>query len=734
MARVPVSRLRVRLSMRRPGRRALRRNLVALALALLAALIAGILQGYRSQALFRGDPLYALESAAQDAVLRGRNPDNYGSSIGRPVRQLITIAAMDDRSLSELGMFRTWPRSYQTQLLDALLQSPAPPRVVAFDVGFFEPSPDDAQLVAAFERARARRVGVVIVAGSGSLVSGPGGLLEYRQALMPVPALAAVADVASGNLVPDDLGVVRSMPLLMRLDDQEMPTLGLAAVAKYLRQPRVVLQRPNPDTVVFAGRQVPVDRFSQARINYFGPPTYIGTDRPTFPVVSFVDVIKGRADSSVWRDGIVLVGLQNATGFADDYWTPVSDQGQKMAGVEIHANVAGTLFSTQFLREAPLGVNLALVLLLSLLVGIVAANLGVLSASLASLALLGVYYVGNLTALDLGTQAALANPLLGGFLAFVAVVAYRVIVEQRQARALQGALASVIPASVAQEIARDPDRVRLGGERRTISVLFSDLKGFTTFSETVEPEVLSQVITEYLDGMTAVVFRHGGTVDKFIGDAVMAFWNAPLDDPDHARHACEAALDMQAALRDLGDQWQARGLPRQRMRIGVNTGPVSVGNMGTTQRFAYTAFGDTVNLGARLEPLNNEYGTWTCLSQATLDAAGGPDRFLVRFLDLVAVKGKTAPVPVYELIGRTQDTALLQQYAPVLELYHRAMVLYQARGFAEAQDLFQQAMRAHVPLDGTEDPPSTVYADRCRDLIAAPPAPDWDGVFVMHHK
>jgi adenylate cyclase len=160
------------------------------------------------------------------------------------------------------------------------------------------------------------------------------------------------------------------------------------------------------------------------------------------------------------------------------------------------------------------------------------------------------------------------------------------------------------------------------------------------------------VVTEYLDAMTRVAFRHGGTVDKFIGDAVMVLWNAPLDDPDHAGRACEAAIDMLAALDELSDRWEAEGLPRQEMRIGINTGPASVGNMGTSQRFAYTALGDTVNLGARLEPLNKAYGTSICISQATLEAAGGEERFAVRYLDCVEVKGKTEPTAVYELIGK----------------------------------------------------------------------------------
>jgi len=306
-------------------------------------------------------------------------------------------------------------------------------------------------------------------------------------------------------------------------------------------------------------------------------------------------------------------------------------------------------------------------------------------------------------------------------------------IEQRQSRALQAALASVIPPSVAQEISRNPQRVRLGGERRTISVLFTDLKGFTSFSETVEPEVLSRVMTEYLDAMTNVVFHYGGTVDKFVGDAVMAFWNAPLDDADHAWHACQAAIEMQAELSRLSDRWEAEGLARQYMRIGINTGPASVGNMGSTRRFAYTALGDTVNLAARLEPLNNEYGTRICISQATFEAAEGSagKALLVRHLDLVTVKGKQSAVPVLELLGRADDAALVARYTPVLEGFNRAMVLYHAQRFDAAAELFGDAARA----GGDEvDLPSLMYIERCRELAQQPPGADWDRVYVMKHK
>jgi adenylate cyclase len=714
------------------SRRAWRRNLVTLAIVIGVTLLTGLVQVQESTALYPGGPLHALESAAQDAVLRGRNADRYGSSVGRDPRQLMTIVAIDERSLAELGLFRSWPRSYYAQVIDQLMT--AAPRVIVLDVGFFEPSPDDAQLAAAIEHAGAQRPATAVAlaaVGGGDAARGSDGAVSFTSGLAPLPGLGA-ADIGTTNVLPDDRGVVRAMPLLADVGGVQRPTLGLLAAARYLRRPGFVDGRPDPETFVLAGRQIPVDASSTVRINYFGPPSDPGAPSTTFRIVSFVDVLRGRADPALWRDGVTFIGLLGATGFADDYWTPVSDQGHKMSGVEIHANVAATILSTQFLRQAPLPVQLALSGGLALVLGALAANLGVLGACLASLGVLGAYVLANLVVLDLaGLQLALATPVFAGTLTFIGGTAYRVTIEQRQARALQTALASVIPPGVAQEIARNPDRVRMGGERRILSILFTDLRGFTSFSETVEPEVLSRIITEYLDAMTSVVFDLGGTVDKFVGDAVMAFWNAPLDDPEHAWHACQAALEMQAALSRLSDRWEAEGLPRQGMRIGINTGLASVGNMGSSRRFAYTALGDAVNLAARLEPLNNEYGTSICVSQSTLDAVDPRDALLVRHLDLVVVKGKRQAVPVFELIGLRADAQLVDRYGSMLELYSHAMLLYHGQQFVAAAEVFAQAARAG---DNGADAPSELYLERCRDLALAPPGAAWDRVYVMKHK
>jgi adenylate cyclase len=223
-----------------------------------------------------------------------------------------------------------------------------------------------------------------------------------------------------------------------------------------------------------------------------------------------------------------------------------------------------------------------------------------------------------------------------------------------------------------------------------------------------------------------VVYRHDGVLDKYMGDAIMAFWNGPVAQSDHARRACLTALDMLETLYGLHERWLARGIPRLDMGIGLNSGAMSVGNMGSTRRFDYTVMGDAVNLGSRLEGTNKEYHTNIVISQTTLDEVRD-EGYVVRFLDLVAVKGKAQPVAVYELIGRAGQFG---RFTPeLLATYERSIQLYRAQEFEDAAAAFREVL-AHVPNDG----PCTMYLERCDELVAAPPPQDWDGVYVMTHK
>jgi len=268
--------------------------------------------------------------------------------------------------------------------------------------------------------------------------------------------------------------------------------------------------------------------------------------------------------------------------------------------------------------------------------------------------------------------------------------------------------------------------LRLGGEKREMTVLFSDIRGFTTFSEQLDPQDLVSLLNEYLTCMTEVIYRYDGVLDKYMGDAIMAFWNSPVTQPDHARRACLTALDMTEELDRLRERWKSRGIPPLDMGVGLNTGPMSVGNMGSDTRFDYTVMGDAVNLGSRLEGANKEYHTNICISQFTLDAVKD-EGFVIRILDLVAVKGRAQPVAVYELIGRPGSFGA---FTPeILALYERGTEQYRAQEFAAAADTFREVLRQR-PGDG----PSAMYLERSLDLIEAPPPRDWDGVFVMTHK
>ncbi|MBI4492605.1 MAG: adenylate/guanylate cyclase domain-containing protein [Chloroflexi bacterium] len=635
----------------------------------------------------------------------------------------VVIVGIDEQTmagLAEYGRLFTWPRSLHARVINNLREAGA--RVIVLDLLFDVPAPGDDELAQAIKAA-----GNVVspIAGDDSvreIVLGQP--LRYARSLRPLPALLE-ASVARGhaNQYPDDDGTIRRMPLVITAQGEQVPALSLVAAARYLRRPNV-LEGPVQDGYLpFAGRRIPVDELLRMRIYYLGAPARQPRTE-VIPLISYLDVLQGNFSPALVKDRVVFIGT-TATAYADDYWVPTS-RGAKMDGVEIHAHATATIVRPAFLEEAPRGLTIGLVLLFALLVGLALFALNPIWGAAGALLVAALYLLA--TSFLFEAQRLILNvvyPLFGIGLAFSAVILYRVLFEQREQRVLQAVFAQYVPPAVAQEVARNPDAIKLGGERRVISVLFTDLKGFTTFSESVEPEVLSQVITEYLNAMTQVVFKYEGTVDKYIGDAVMAFWNAPQTQPDHARRACLAALEMQRELARLGEQWQQRGLPRQYMRIGINTGPVSVGNMGSALRLAYTAIGDSVNLGARLEPLNNEYGTWICLSEYTLAEAG--DGLRTRYLDLVAVKGKAQPVAVYELIGLEADVTDARRQ--VLERYLAGIELYRGRHFASAASQFRAALEL-----GPKDGPSNVYLQRCLDLAEDPPPEAWDGVYVMKHK
>lgn len=710
--------------------------------------------------------------SVQQAAARDIFFQTWSGAGVRDVAENIVIVAIDDASISKLGRFSEWPRRHYAQVVDKLREGYA--RVILFDVGFLEPNADDPLVAAALSRfrglspeeLRAANVSViprtVISPAVGPQEAGSiraGQLPAWSGIQAPVPAYLNVTNLLGHAVtLPDGDGTLRTTPLFVRLGERDVPALPLAAAAAYLNRagdPATTgLNQPNyklpatpfsatrgvgfaidPETNGLAalGRVIPVDSNTRMIISFAGPPTRLTSGgRQTFKTVSLSDVIDGTVNPTTFRDKIVLIGLLGASGFADDYWTPTSPGIGKMAGVEIHANALATLVSGRFFTEQQFPVTAAIVVLFSLLTGVSAARLRIVPSALVTVVVGVGYFAGSLFYSDATFDQAgvaipnLVYPPLALLLAFLAVSVYRVVFEQAEARATRGAMGKYLSPAILNEVLKDPDQLRLGGEKRVMTALFSDIRGFTSVSEALEPQELVALLNEYLTAMTDVVHKNEGVLDKYMGDCVMAWWGAPTDQPDHAMRACVTGLQMRAALKVLHEQWDKLGVPRLEMGVGINTGPMVYGNTGSHERFDFTVLGDSVNLASRLEGANKEYGSNVIISKSTLDSLQDHN-FVLRELDLIAVKGKTEPAQIFELLG-TPDT--VAPYVPdVIAQWNRAMELYQQRNFSMAAAAFQDVLEIN-PDDG----PAKVYVERCEDLVETPPVADWDGVYVMTHK
>ena len=571
----------------------------------------------------------------------------FKSRAGEQARSTV-IVGIDQRSYGELlpqhGALVNWPRALFARALDNLQRADA--RVIVFDLFFDASKPDDQELVAAITRA-----GNVLVPveaqGPKSVDPRPGIAQEFEVLVRPTLAIGAVA-AAEGfvNVTTDQDTVVRSLPLFLHDGHEEVPALALAAVAQFVRRRTVIDAPPSIGVVYGAGRAIPLLPSDSMLINYLGSPSSLEREG-SFRIIPFVEVLKGTFDNALVRDKIVLIGL-TVRGM-DEFSTPTTAD-TRMWGVEVLGNAVETILGQRFLTPASRAATIGTIFLAALLAASLVATLRPALATMGALGVLGVYWVTAGSLFDGGTVLNLIYPPAALLLAFVAALAYRVVFEQAEQRAIRGVMARYLSPSVSQWVLKDPDRLNLGGETREMTVLFCDLRGFTTLAHAMDPQALVSLLNEFMTAMTQVIFRHDGVLDKYIGDAIMAFWNAPMEQPDHARRACAAALDMIGTLRELHADWERRGVPKLELGIGINTGAMVVGNMGSRERLAYTVLGDTVNVASRLEGLSKEYGTRVVIGDATRAAAG--DSFAYRFLDVVKVKGRNEPLSVYELVGR----------------------------------------------------------------------------------
>ncbi|MBL7077183.1 MAG: CHASE2 domain-containing protein [Kiritimatiellae bacterium] len=420
------------------------------------------------------------------------------------------------------------------------------------------------------------------------------------------------------------------------------------------------------------------------------------------------------------RDKVLFVGL-TATGTHDFNPMPFS---ARYPMVGLHVNAANTILTGQFIRSPPAWVSFLIVLLCAVVMAIAGLRLHPLLAVGMAIVLMGGYVgAGQLFFNHRALWLPMAAPMVALVAAYLAIVVHNFLAERHEKAKVRHAFSKYVSASVVKQVLEDPDMLQLGGERRTMTVFFSDLKGFTTISETVPPEDMVGLLNEYLDHMSRIIFRYDGTLDKYEGDGIVAFWNAPVEQEDHAYLSCCAALD---SVRDLDTvlrpKWLAEGKPDLTVRIGLNTGQMVVGNMGSMDRMEYSVMGDAVNLGARLEPANKAFGTAIMMSDGTRELVAG--RIVDRELGTIRVKGRQQRVRAYEVVGRTGETTPGQER--LMEVYRDGLEHYRARRWEDAIDAF----RAALALD-SEDGPSKAYLKRCKEFLSVPPDSDWDGGFVM---
>lgn len=490
-------------------------------------------------------------------------------------------------------------------------------------------------------------------------------IFERKVILAPAePLLSAAAGLGHNFFSLDPDGPIRHTIPFVRVGARAMPSLGLAAA---LRVAGVTASDMSVEdsALTVGGTVMPLETrdmrtedgtrsFLWGLIKFRG--AAFADDLKTRPYAHypFFDLLyseeqvlageKPNIDPSIFRDKIVFVGM-GASGVFDAFETPFG--GGRMPGIQIHAAVADDFLSSLFMRPESRGVRMALVVALALCVGLVATLLPAWWAA----AVFGLIVTGlGVTATRLfadGHWINITQPTLASSLALFGGVGYQYFFEGREKRKMKRLFGQYVSKDVYDQLVANPDLARLGGQRRQMTVLFSDIRGFTTVSESGEPEEIVAMLNEYFTSMVDIVFAHKGTLDKFVGDMVMALFGAPLDDPQHAQHAVDAALAMIRELSRLNEKWTAEGKPALDIGIGVSTGPMIAGNIGSEAIMSYTVIGDAVNLGARLESLNKQYGTRIIISEATRE--GLSDRYFFRPLGDVVVKGKTRPVAIYEV-------------------------------------------------------------------------------------
>jgi adenylate cyclase len=724
-----------------PARRTL---LAKLSLAIAAALLVIVVT---QESILKLGIIQRLELASIDYRFESR-----GTNPGLKDSTHVVIVEISEESFKSLPERWPWPRSYYARLLRNLHRAGA--RVVGLDLIFggddvYGPANDDSL------RSAIRETGIAVLAGKTDVTSSVYTMItsteDFGNIFFNVDSVLGLVNIRN-----DADGVYRRYtPFWDTNTGLRVPTFSFAILNTYFGFTTLTPAENFSDEFLFADRTIPKYDPTSFLINFYGPS---GTfrhikaadviDDDTFTtneeaetgqeINTFSDPDFGYLVDSTFAGKIVIVG---STVPEDHDLFPVAFAGGRqqgdnlMYGVEVHANVIESILRDEFLRKQSALSEILLVIFLTVLTFLVTSSLKssrtrhhVLVELNGFLFAVAEIFIIGFAALFLFQRShfllTVISPILAVIAGYVTSTAYHFVVERKQRMLIKTMFSTYVNPSVVEELISNPEKLALGGERRELTVLFTDIEGFTTISEGMSPEELVGLLNEFLSEMTAIVFRNHGTLDKYEGDAVMAFWGAPIHQDDHALRACRSAIEMQEAMAELRSRWKDRNRPTLRIRIGINTGEMVVGNMGGTGRFDYTVIGDSVNIASRLEGANKVYGTGVLVSERTYELVR--DHLTGRELDLITVKGRSEPLRIYELCrpgtGDADEGGFLQSY-------HAALSLYRERRWTEAQAAFE-ALLLHSPDDG----PSRLHAERSALYAVHPPPEHWDGVFLMTTK
>ncbi|MDY6790226.1 MAG: adenylate/guanylate cyclase domain-containing protein [Thermodesulfobacteriota bacterium] len=693
-------------------------------------------------------------------------------------RSDVVLAVIDEKSIATEGKWM-WPRSKMADLVTRL--SNAGVKVIAFDIGFLEP--DDKIIVKVidniqtslphlnaedkklFHRLKTQADNDKLLAdaiknSSAKIVLGyffqldekasthikAEDLKTHQQNIInsryqferysskeaknvtlvePVYPQSNIKEISAAaglsgyfNMSPDDDGVIRWLHTVLKFKDTLYAPLSLVTVSAFVDRPLSVnIDEYGVQSIQIGNLSIPTDELGRVLINYRG-------EEKSFPHISITDILSGNVPHNKLKNKIVLIGA-TAMGIYDLRVTPF---GSVFPGIEIHANVADSILAEDFLHKPKWSAifDVLAILVAGIFLGIVLPRVEViLGVIVGFVVFMGYILFCQYLFSKHGIVLNLVYPLSVILLIYVSITAFRYFMETKKKRFIKNAFSTYLAPAVVNQLIESPGNLELGGEDRDITAFFSDVQGFTSISEALTPNELVELLNEFLTEMTDIILKHEGTVDKFEGDAIIAFFGAPNVLKNHAERACSACIKMQQRLANLRENWKGKGKPQLKMRIGLCTGSAVVGNMGSENRMDYTMMGDTVNTAARLEGINKIYNIYTLISKTTCQAAG--NGIATREIDTINVVGKSEPVTIYELLGFTSDVDDVANR--VNEQYITGLQAYRNQDWDKAIKFFNAVLKIS-PDDG----PSKAMIDRSNMFKSNPPGKNWNGSYSVTTK